>query len=121
MIGAQAPAKTRYAVDLGILLSVLSLLAIGVAMVFSASFVVAQTVFGDDTYFLVRHIIWVVIGLVVLMAASVIDYHFWQKIAVPLYIVTIGLLLLVLLPGFSNATYGASRWISLGPLLSLQP
>jgi len=121
VIGAQTQTRLRFAMDQGLLLPVLALLAIGIAMVFSASFVVAQNVFGDDTYFLVRHTIWVCIGLVTLMVTSRIDYHIWQRLAVPIYVVSVVLLILVLIPGFSSVTYGASRWLSLGPILSLQP
>jgi len=56
-----------------------------------------------------------------LLVISRIDYHFWQRVAAPIYILTLVLLAAVLIPGISTATYGASRWISLGPMLSLQP
>jgi cell division protein FtsW len=123
MKGTHAPAapRVRYGVDLGLLAAVLALLAIGVAMVFSASFAVAETEFGDDTYFLFRHLIWVSIGLVALVVISHIDYHHWQRVAMPLYVVTLALLVAVLVPGVGSTTYGASRWISLGPILSFQP
>jgi len=117
---AVAP-RTRYAIDLWLLVSVMALLAIGIAMVFSASFAVAENAFGDDTYFLVRHIIWVCIGLIGLAIISRLDYHLWQRFAMPIYVVALLLLVAVLIPGVGSSNYGASRWISLGSFLSVQP
>src|SRR5438445_13683389 len=101
-------------VDLAFLLTVAALLATGIGMVFIASFVVAHNDFGDDTYFLVRHLIWLGIGLVALLVTARVDYHVWQRLAVPLYIISLVLLALVLVPGFGTASYGASRWFALG-------
>ena len=111
----------RRSIDMVLLLAVLLLVAIGIGMVFSASFVTAHKYFGDETYFLVRHIAWVVIGVGALFAVSRIDYHHWQRIATPLYLVTVFLLALVMIPGLGTSTYGASRWLALGPLPSFQP
>src|ERR671926_231371 len=70
-----------------------ALLLIGTVMVYSASFVVAHNEFNDDAYFLIRQLVWVGIGLLVV----------------------------VLLPGVGMRSYGAVRWIKLGPFLQLQP
>ena len=104
-----------------LLLAALLLVAIGIGMVFSASFVTAHKYFGDGTYFLVRHVIWVALGLTALFATTRLDYHHWQRVATPLYIGTLVLLALVLVPALGTTTYGASRWLALGPLPSFQP
>jgi len=111
----------RRGLDTGLLLAVGMLVALGIGMVYSASFVVAHNDFGDDTYFLVRHVIWIAIGLVSLAITSRLDYHLWQRFAVPLFCLSLALLVLVLIPGISTSNYGASRWFSLGTFLSLQP
>src|SRR5581483_4414771 len=116
-----ATARTRFAMDHVLLMSVVALLVIGIAMVFSASFAVAETAFGDDTYFLVRHIIWVTIGFVAMIVVARIDYHRWQPVAMPLYAVSMVLLLVVFVPSVSRESYGASRWIYLTSTLSFQP
>ena len=51
---------------------------------------------------------------------SKIDYHFWKKIAVPIFFVSVIFLVLVFVPGIGSKVYGASRWLALGPF-SFQP
>jgi cell division protein FtsW len=111
----------RRNLDMVMLLAVFLLVAIGIGMVFSASFVSAHKYFGDGMYFLIRHVIWVAIGLVTLAVVARLDYHVWQRVATPLYLVTIALLAVVMIPGLGTSTYGASRWLALGPLPSFQP
>jgi cell division protein FtsW len=55
-----------------------------------------------------------VFGLVAMITFSLIDYHFWRKIALPLMIIALIFLGVVLLPYFSSPSHGANRWIILG-------
>jgi cell division protein FtsW len=107
-------------VDLWLLFAILFLLALGVEMVFSASFVIAHNEFGDGTYFLVRHLIWIAVGLVAMASAALFDYHRLPRYSVVLYGGSLILLALVLVPGLGQITYGSARWLSFGPL-SFQP
>ena len=111
----------RRNVDMVLVLAVLLLVAIGIGMVFSASFVTAHKYFGDDMYFIVRHVIWVSLGFAALVVVARLDYHIWQRIATPLYMGTVILLVVVMVPGLGTSTYGASRWLALGPLPTFQP
>lgn len=107
--------------DLLFLVPVLALLAIGIAMVFSASFVVAHTVYGNETYFFVRHIGWVGVGIVAMLVVAHIDYSVWRTVAWPFYALSVLFLVLVLIPGVGQSNYGATRWLGIGPILSFQP
>lgn len=109
----------RPRLDAVFLLPVAILVVIGIEMVFSASFVVAHNDFGDDTYFVVRHLIWLTLGLAALAVTARLDYHVWNRVAAPLYALSVALLVLVLF--FGTSSYGASRWLTLGPLPSFQP
>jgi len=96
------------------------LLVLGLIMVFSASGIMAETRYGDSTYFLKRQGLWLVLGLIVMHIAANLDYHVWQRIA-PYVIAGTGLLLLmVLIPHLGWEAKGARRWIRLGGV-SLQP
>jgi cell division protein FtsW len=106
--------------DYLLLASTIALLVMGALMVYSASFVVAHNEFNDDAYFLTRQLIWVAIGLVGLVAAMRVDYRVWRRWSLPIMAACIGLLVLVLVPGIGASSYGAVRWLKLGPV-QVQP
>ena len=93
----------RWSLDLPFLIPVLALLAIGIAMVYSSSFVVAHTVYGNETHFFARHLAWVAIGLIALLVVAHLDYSFWRRIAWPLYALSLLFLALVLVPGVGQS------------------
>jgi cell division protein FtsW len=93
---------------------------LGTLMVYSASFVVAHNEFNDDAYFLVRQLIWVGAGGVGLLLAARIDYRRWRSLSLPIMFICIGMLVLVLVPGIGASSYGAVRWLKLGPV-QIQP
>jgi len=106
--------------DYQLALVVFTLLIIGIVLISSASVVVSYTLFGTSTYYLKRQIIAVVAGILCWLICQNIDYHFWKKLAFPLLIFTIILLILVFVPGIGISYGGATRWINFR-LFSLQP
>jgi len=114
-------AKPDY--DQGLLWVSLLLLAFGVVMVYSASIAIADAAAYTghrETYFLVRHALYVLVGLVLGFIAFQFPTRALQKLAPWLFIVGICLLVLVLLPGIGREVNGARRWISL-VFFNLQP
>jgi cell division protein FtsW len=107
--------------DYLLLASTIALLVLGALMVYSASFAVAHNEFNDDAYFLVRQLVWDVVGSIALLLAMKISYRRWRSLSLVIMVVVIGLLLLVLIPGFGFRSYGAVRWIKVGPFFQLQP
>lgn len=100
---------------------VFSLMAFGLIMISSAGVIYSQTRFGDEYWFFKHQLLYGVLpGLVVLYFFQKLDYHFWKKMAVPFFFVSIIFLILVFVPGIGSRVYGASRWIQLGPF-SFQP
>lgn len=106
--------------DYLLLASTIALLVLGTLMVYSASFVVAHNEFNDDTYFLVRQLVWITAGGVGLLVAARIDYRRWRSLSLPIMFGCIAMLVLVLVPGIGASSYGAVRWIKVGPL-QIQP
>jgi cell division protein FtsW len=107
--------------DYWLLASTIALLVLGTLMVYSASFAVAHNEFNDDAYFLVRQLAWDLIGGVALLLVMRVNYRHWRRWSVPIMLLVIVLLVLVLMPQFGYRSYGATRWIKLGPLLQIQP
>lgn len=90
-------------------------------MIASAGVAYSQTRFGDQYYFFKHQLFYGVIpGLIILYLIQRIDYHYWKKAGVFLFLASLILLVLVFIPGIGAKVYGASRWIQLGPL-SFQP
>jgi cell division protein FtsW len=95
-------------------MDVSALVVVGLVMVLSASSVQALRDFGSSWVVFQRQAMWVVIGAVALLLAVRIDYRRWQRPAVPLVLVALGLLLVVLVPGLGVSVRGSSRWIGTG-------
>lgn len=106
--------------DFILFFTVIALLSFGVIMVYSSSAVSAYVNFNDSYYFFKRQIIWVTLGIIAMLFTLNIDYHVWRKLAAPILIVTIVLLVLVLIPGLGKVVNGARRWLGFGSLY-LQP
>ena len=113
------PTRTSYDLMLGSV--VVGLLAIGLAMVYSASGIKALDAVDDPRYFLVQQSAWVAIGLVALLVVARIDYHRYRAVALPGLIVAIVLLVAVLIPGVGTRVGGASRWLRVSSFAGLQP
>jgi cell division protein FtsW len=106
--------------DYLLLASTIALLVLGTLMVYSASFAVAHNEFKDDAYFLVRQLMWISIGGIGMTVATRVDYRYWRALSLPVMFVCIGLLVLVLVPGIGASSYGAVRWLKVGPV-QIQP
>ena len=108
-------------IDKTLLFLILTLSVFGLMMISSAGVFYGATRFNDPNYFLKHQFLFGFIpGIFVLYIFSKIDYHFWKKISVPMFIISLVCLVLVFIPGIGSNAYGASRWINLGPV-SFQP
>ena len=100
---------------------ILALLVFGLIMIASAGISYSKTRFDDSYFFFKRQLLYGFLpGLLVLYITQKINYHFWKKISVPLFVLSVVFLILVFVPGFGSKIYGASRWVQLGTF-SFQP
>jgi cell division protein FtsW len=119
----QAPATTVADLDPLLLWPALFLLLFGLVMVYSASIATAegsQFTGHQSSYFLVRHGIFLAIGLVAGVLAFQVPLRFWQELAPWLFLAGVLLLVVVLIPHVGRSVNGAQRWLPLGPI-NLQP
>jgi cell division protein FtsW len=98
----------------------LMLVGLGILMVYSASAIRAQEQFGDPSYFLKRQVTWAVVGLSVLIWGLGQDYRQLQRWAPLLYVISVLLLIIVLIPAVGTRVNGARRWLRFSSL-SFQP
>lgn len=97
----------------------LTILAVGLVMVLSASGIVAEQVNGDKYYFFKRQLAFAALGGLALWAAALLPRDWLYKLQYPALFFALLLLLITLSP-FAPAINGAKRWIPVGPV-SVQP
>lgn len=103
--------SVRSGLDMPFFILTLSLLVIGLVMLFSASYPNAYYLHKDSYYFIKNQVVFAVLGVISMIAISYFDYHRLHKIAMPMLLVSFVLLVLVL---FMPAVNGVHRWIQLG-------
>lgn len=109
--------------DWSLVYATLGLLMLGLVMVYSASVTIAEarTATNQSTFFLIRHMIYLVIGIGLGYAVLQIPTQTWQKLSPALFVACAILLVLVLFPFIGKEVNGSRRWIPLGSLGNLQP
>lgn len=103
--------KTEF--DSVVFYTTMTLVFIGIIMVFSASYIQAAFKHHDAFYFLKRNVIYAVLGFIGMMIMSRVEYTFWKKNATKIGIIAVVLLVLVLTPLGKEAN-GARRWLGVG-------
>ena len=108
--------------DQSLVWSALLLLSIGLVMIYSASIAIAEAQFGTDRagHYLLRHIAYLSIGILLGAMTFQIPMAIWQKYIAYLFMIGVALLALVLVPGIGHEVNGSQRWISLY-VVNVQP
>jgi cell division protein FtsW len=102
---------------------VVALLALGLVMVYSASVALPDNpkfARYTPTYFLSRHILFMAIAIVAALVAVQVPVAIWEKLSPWIFVVSLLLLVVVLVPFIGKGVNGARRWIPLG-IMSFQP
>ncbi len=99
---------------------VAALLSVGLVMVYSSSIAIAETGRGQPAYYLIRHGLFIGVGLALGVVAFQMPVQSLQKLAPYLFVFGVLLLALVLIPGIGREVNGSRRWLSL-VIFNLQP
>ncbi|MFZ2153236.1 MAG: FtsW/RodA/SpoVE family cell cycle protein [Microgenomates group bacterium] len=102
------------------ILIIFSLLLIGLVFISISSITEASHTLGDKFFFIKKQLVWSGIGIFSFIFASKIPLSLIKKYSPHFYIFTVILLLLTLIPQFSNSALGARRWLDLGGI-GIQP
>ncbi len=116
------PAQVR-GFDQPLVWVVVALLLWGLVMVYSASIAMPDNPrFANytHTHFLIRHMVSISVAFVGALIAFQVPVQTWEKVAPWLFIASLVLLILVLVPFIGKGVNGARRWIALG-ILNFQP
>ena len=100
--------------------SVALLLMGGMVMMTSASMPVADLKFDDPFHYFYKQGFAACLGLIVGFLFFLIPTNFWEKLGILTALIAIGLLALVYIPGMGLEANGATRWVDIGPLPTIQ-
>jgi cell division protein FtsW len=109
----------RVSVDRWMFTVITILVFVGLVMIFSASAVMAKERFGSAYEFLLKQLVWAVVGFIAMIVAMKVDYKRLQHPALVFSFLGCTSLLLVSV-FFLDRAHGTHRWFHLGPI-SLQP
>lgn len=118
--GPKPPVGRRSGLFVVLFTTVVVLSLLGLAMVLSASSVAALEEGYSAWHVFRRQAIWLAVGLTAFVVGIRTDYHVWRRMAMPAWIVSVVLLVLVLVPGVGVRVNGAARWLAVGPF-QIQP
>ncbi|MBR2715223.1 MAG: cell division protein FtsW [Ruminococcus sp.] len=97
--------------DVPFCMLIVLLLAIGITMMFSASYPIAFYEIGDSYYYLKRQLIFAIVGIAIMLAVSYFDYHHFHRFsALILGVSYFALVVVLLIPSQT----GIHRWIGIG-------
>ncbi|MFM7024548.1 MAG: putative lipid II flippase FtsW [Limnohabitans sp.] len=116
-------AARLHGVDQSLVWAMVILLMWGMVMVYSASIAMPDNprfARYAQTHFLVRHVVSLGLGFAVALLAFQVPMGVWEKLARPMFLASLVLLALVLIPVVGKGVNGARRWISLG-VMNFQP
>ena len=108
------PKTWRHYIDYELVITLMALLGIGIVMLASASFWVAEKEYQNPYYYLQRQFIFLGLGLLFSFIIYQIRIDFWQNLGVKLLPIIWVLLILVLIPGIGVEVNGSRRWLNIG-------
>lgn len=107
--------------DIPLLVAVAALLSIGILLVYAATRDWYASFGGDPEYYLKRHALNIIIGLLLAFATTLIDYRLLRAYTPFLWGIAVLGLIAVLIPGIGATVNGARAWIALPGGLQIQP
>jgi cell division protein FtsW len=113
--------RERHEAAYPLLVAVMALTALGIVMVYSASSVRSYLGTADAAAEGLEQLVWAGLGLIGLVVAARLDFRHLRYLAIPIYVITLVLLVVVLVPGIGAEINGSRRWIIIPGIGSVQP
>lgn len=95
-----------------------ALLVAGAMAVYSASSFASMRYYGNSHHFFAGHLLRTLMGILLGVSAWRVGPGFWKAVALPLYLVSVALVLVTVIPSspFAPPVNGSSRWLVAGPV-----
>lgn len=111
------PSAKEWAIDARLLRWLTFLwMFMGLAVLFSASYPVADAEFGDGLYYFKRQLVWAMLGLVGFNLVIRSPLRYILSLSHWIVIILLSFICITLIPGVGTTVNGATRWIALGPI-----
>lgn len=118
--GSIVTADQLWEYDWSLAMVMLTLMGIGLVMIFSSSALSGYEMVDSVSYFFQRQLVWSLIGMGTFFVAMTVSFDTIRSLSVPFYWIVVALLALVLIPYIGREAGGARRWLDLG-ILGFQP
>lgn len=92
----------------------------GLVLIYDVSVVESLQTFGHPWHFVLRHSVWIALGVSAFGFCALLPPHIWKKLAPWMFWLALALLVAVLIPGVGRKIQGAQRWIYFGSF-GIQP
>ncbi len=96
------------------------IITIGLIMIYSSSYILSTELYENSYHYILRQVIYLVIGISVAMVVHKTKYTFWYKYGFWINILASLVVALTIVKGVGNEAKGASRWLMIGGF-SIQP
>ncbi|MDQ8038876.1 MAG: putative lipid II flippase FtsW [Rickettsiella sp.] len=110
-----SPDVTPILYDRTLLFTILTLLAFGLLMVASTSIVISERQYGQAFHYFFHQLFYLALGIGAGAVIFQIKTDYWKQISLAFLVLSIGLLVVVLLPGIGRQVNGSMRWLGFGP------
>ena len=107
-------------IEVTLFISIIILSLFGILMIYSSSYIWAEYKYNDPYKYLKNQVLFFMIGVILMIIVSKIDYKKYFKYANKILIVCITLLILVLIPGIGSVRNGSRSWFGIGSF-GIQP
>ena len=114
LLKAQFHVRSNNLYDVPLIYCMFILVGVGFIMVTSASMPTAIRMFDNPFHFTIRHVVYLVLSLSLLLFSTSLPMSFWKKANLPLLLAGIPMLIAVLIIG--REVNGSTRWIGVGPI-----
>lgn len=106
--------------DIKLFISIIITCIYGCIMIYSSSCIWAEYKFGNKYHYFIMQLIFLIIGIILMVLVSKVDYKVYLKRSNKILFICIILLILVLIPGIGKVRNGSRSWFGIGGL-GIQP
>ncbi len=110
----------KNSIDLLMFISIIVISIFGIIMIYSASYIWAEYKFNDAFKYVKHQGLFFIVGVILMIIISKIDYHIYLKYANKILLGCLVLLILVAIPGIGTVRNGSRSWFGIGSF-GIQP